>query len=98
MGAFVFSTQGGSFRLLSISPLPIMEEGLYSGPWHPFRNRRIDYCIFPTTLLKDEHDPDTALLIFGHQDVRGLMASLSISRLLASLVPLHYDMHRPEHP
>ena len=98
MGAFVFSAQGGAFRLLAISPLPIMEEGLYNGPWHPFRNRRIDYCVFPSTLLRDERDPDVAHVSFGHQDVRGFLADLRISQLLRSLVPVHYDLTRPRRP
>jgi len=37
-GAFTF-TKDPPFRLLSISPFPIVARSLYQGPWVPFHNR-----------------------------------------------------------
>lgn len=58
MGAYTFrrlptqkQEQDHQWRLEAISPVPMMEEWLYTGPWNPFnRNRRIDYCVFPMSL------------------------------------------------
>lgn len=88
MGAYTF-TKKPPFRLLSVSPEPIMDEFLYTGPWYRnYRNRHLDYIVFPMGLR--QLDDNTLLLSFGKQDVSGYTALVDRKRLLQSLQPVLY--------
>jgi len=84
MGAYTFSAEP-PFRVLSMSPYPIMPHRFYDGPWHPIKNRQIDYCIFPMSLMVEKDD---VLLSFGYQDQRGYLAKIKLQKLLDTLVPV----------
>lgn len=84
MGAYTFSAKP-PFRILSMSPFPIMPQRFYDGPWHPIRNRRIDYCVFPMGLFVDK---DQLFLSFGYQDQRGYLARINVQALWDTLVPV----------
>lgn len=57
MGAYTFrrrltNEHGWQWRLEAMSSQPIVDAWLYDGSYDPFaRNRRVDYCLFPTSLL-----------------------------------------------
>lgn len=84
MGAYLFSAEA-PFRVLAMSPYPIMPEAFYNGPWDPIKPRMIDYCLFPMSIFVEK---DEVLLSFGHQDSRGVLARLKLQRVLDSLVPV----------
>ena len=84
MGAYTFSAKP-PFRVLSLSPYPIMPQRLYDGPWHYIKNRNIDYCLFPMGLFVEE---DTVFLSFGYQDQRGFLARIHLKALWDTLVPV----------
>jgi hypothetical protein len=94
MGAYTFSTKP-PFQLLSVSPLPIMDEALYTGPWNPLRLRRIDYVPFPSTIfLRGEE----VILSLGHQDHAGYLAAFNLQELLRSLKPVNGSRWEDELP
>jgi len=84
MGAYTFSAKP-PFRILSMSPYPIMPQRFYDGPWHPIKNRKIDYCVFPMSLFVEKDD---LLVSFGYQDQRGYLARIKFQALWDSLVPV----------
>lgn len=87
MGAFTF-TKTQPWRLLSISPEPIMDDWMYQGPYAPFKNRKMDYVVFPNSLNRlNEHE---ILIGFGYQDNRGYAATVKLKALLESMVPFVY--------
>jgi hypothetical protein len=87
-GCYTF-TKNPPYRLLGISPEPIMHETLYQGQWHPvYRNRYLDYVVFPMGLKK--LGSNSLLLVYGHQDLRGYSATFDTKRLLQSLDPVLY--------
>lgn len=94
MGAYTI-TKTSPWRLVSISPEPIMDDWMYQGPYAPFKNRRMDYVVFPNSLnrLNDED----LLIGFGYQDDRGMAATVKLKRLLDSMVPVVY-CDDPKHP
>ena len=83
MGAYTFSLDP-PFRLLSYSPLPIIDTSMYQGAWALFKNRRNDYVIFPMSLIVKS---DTVYVSFGRNDHEGWLATLKLDKLLDSLVP-----------
>jgi predicted GH43/DUF377 family glycosyl hydrolase len=94
MGAYTFSAQP-PFKLLSVSPYPIVHKDLYDGPWDPLKNRQIDYCVFPMSIfLQKEGEGDTALdtvfVSYGWNDHEGWIAKMRLKSLLDSLEPVEY--------
>lgn len=94
MGAYTF-TAHPPFRLLTMSPEPILDRFLYEGEWAPFKNRKNDYVIFPSALIlmkKGQVDvaQEELLLSFGRQDYQGWVARIELKRLLDSMVPVVY--------
>jgi predicted GH43/DUF377 family glycosyl hydrolase len=87
MGAYTFTKQK-PFRLLSVSPQPIVEDWLYSGSWDPIW-KRVDYAIFPMSLILLP-DNATLLLSFGRQDTQGFYAHISLSKLLETFEQVVY--------
>lgn len=87
MGAFTF-TKSSPWRLLSISPEPILDDWMYQGPYAPFKNRNMDYVVFPNSL--NRLNEEEILVGFGYQDDRGFAARIKLRRLLDSLVPAVY--------
>lgn len=85
MGAMTFASEP-PFELLAHSNLPILLERFYVGLWNPLKNRGIDYVVFPSTLSFHPHNQSRLILSFGHQDVRGYLATLEIKPLLDSLI------------
>lgn len=88
IGAITFSKHP-PFRLLSITSEPLMDEVLYTVAWHPlYRNRKLDYVLFPTALRLI--DQDTLLFSFGWQDINGCSGTINLKRLLAVMDPVIY--------
>jgi len=84
-GAYTFTSEP-PFRVLSVSPMPIIPRELYTGPWG---QRFIDYCVFPMSIFVDGK---FIHLSFGYQDRSGMMAKIVLEDLLNSLVPVtHFD-------
>ena len=83
-GAFTFS-KSPPFRLLSVSRYPIMDQNLYTGPWVPYRNRFIDYVVFPMCYELREQ---LLYMSVGHQDCEGWLTILNITDVLSTLYPL----------
>jgi hypothetical protein len=77
MGAYTF-TGKPPFRILSISALPIMSPLFYQGNWAEFKNRNIDYVVFPMSyFFEDEigsafnaashaYNPATSSSMYSH--------------------------------
>ena len=74
------------FELVSMSPVPIVSNFLYSGAWDPLKNRKIDYCIFPMSLSLESED--VLLISFGRNDHEGWIANMNLHSLLDSLDPI----------
>ena len=89
-GAYSF-TLDPPFRLLSISPAPIMPKRLYSGPW---QGRYIDYCVYPMHLsLEDAISSPSSTsgrlrLSFGSQDKHGYVCEIDLITLLSTMIPV----------
>ena len=79
-GAYTFSLEP-PFRLLSLSPTPIMPAELYTGPW---QGRFIDYIAYPMHLFLEGED--TLYMSMGRQDRTGMLVQMSLKTLLATLV------------
>lgn len=95
MGAYTFSREP-PFTLLEVSPYPIVHDTLYNGPWDHITQRRIDYCVFPTTFFIEG---GTIFLSLGHQDRSGYVATLDLRAVLDSLLPVHtHDNPSSAHP
>lgn len=90
MGAYTFSAHP-PFHLLAFSPMPIMDDLLYTGAWNPLKNRHIDYVPFPSTCFL--HGNDEVILSFGFQDHIGMTASLRLKHLLNSLENIGHDLN-----
>ena len=82
LGAYTFSPRP-PFRLLSLSPRPIIRPDWTQGPWNHLKNRKIDYIVFPVGLSR--LDRDWLLLSYGRQDKDGWVGRVNISRLLGSM-------------
>jgi hypothetical protein len=79
MGAYTFSTTP-PFRLLRVSPVPIVDKRFYQGPWFA---RYIDYCVFPSSLFIEGN---FAVISLTLQDTDSYMAKIDLHDLLESLV------------
>ena len=79
-GAYTFNLDP-PFKLLSVSPTPIMPEGLYTQAW---AGRFIDYCVYPMHIFMK--DADTIHMSFGFQDKIGMIGEIRLSSLLRTLV------------
>lgn len=84
LGAYTFSADA-PFRLLSMSPYAIMPGQFYNGPWHPMKQRMIDYCLFPLAIFVDKDD---LVLSAGFQDSRGYLLRMKLQHVLDTLVPV----------
>lgn len=84
-GAYVFSVE--PYVMLRFSPTPIMEpRELFEGKW---ASRYIDYCIYPMFISLLEHN--TLHISFGYQDRFGYIATMNLTRILESLVPIRKE-------
>lgn len=84
MGAFTF-TKEAPYRLLGMSQVPIMHDRLYTGEWSQFKNRRIDYVVFPTNFFIEGDD---LYLSFGSQDRTAYVAQMKLKAVLDSINPI----------
>lgn len=89
-GAFTFSLEP-PFKLLKISPVPIVSNELYTGAWVPYHNRHLDYVVFPMTFAINN---DTIQMSFGHQDWEGMIGYLNLQEVLDSLHSFDTDSDR----
>ncbi len=88
MGAYTFSTEM-PFKLLSMSPYPIIIDSLYNGLWF---GKRYNYVVFPTSLqiIKEEKTgQDIALVTIGLNDFHGFAVKYYLMDILQSLVPVN---------
>lgn len=83
MGAVTFCNEYPSFHIHSMSPLPILFNDLYLGPWTHIKFR--DYIVFPAGVTYDHNNTDYLYLSFGHQDQYGFISRMHIDSLLSSL-------------
>jgi hypothetical protein len=81
-GAISF-TAHPPFRLLKISNAPIIDERFYSGPWIGPHNC---YTLFPSSLFL--HGKDELKITMGYNDVDGYLLTISLERLLETMVPV----------
>jgi predicted GH43/DUF377 family glycosyl hydrolase len=88
MGALAFSASP-PFTPLAMSPYPIVHHLLYSGTWAIFKQRRMDYVVFPMGLSRVGN---TLYLSLGHQDFWGVMCKLNVSSVVESLRPLQHPI------
>ena len=82
MGFYTFSADP-PFRLISVSPFPIMPNQFYTGPWHLIRQRQLDYCLFPMCLFVEDK------MIFvsaGYQDISGYLLHFDFQEVWDTLV------------
>ena len=91
-GAYTFSLKP-PFHLLRVSAFPIIDDSLYTGRWVPFRNRHLDYVVFPMcydiALSKVENSiSNTIYLSTGHQDDEGVEFTMEFQRLWKTLYPV----------
>ena len=101
MGAFTF-TDTAPFRLLEVTPYPIMHPRFYSGGYAEQPNRQIDYVSFPMSFYLEEEEEGlraagnvnserrVAILSFGAQDREGWLARVSLKALFESMVPVPF--------
>lgn len=94
MGAFTF-TSTAPFRMLAISPVPLVDPSLYAVAWNPLKNRMIDYVVFPMSIFFEEGSDENnstadrhIVLTFGHQDHTAQTARINVKKLLDSLIPV----------
>eukprot|EP00600_Ochromonadales_sp_CCMP1393_P006007 CAMPEP_0174969968 /NCGR_PEP_ID=MMETSP0004_2-20121128/9083_1 /TAXON_ID=420556 /ORGANISM="Ochromonas sp., Strain CCMP1393" /LENGTH=444 /DNA_ID=CAMNT_0016219569 /DNA_START=140 /DNA_END=1474 /DNA_ORIENTATION=- len=85
MGAYTFSAES-PFKLLSVSPMPIMPESFYTGPWDHIKQRHIDYCVFPIQLTLESNA--RLMLSLGWQDMSGHLMYFNTYELLDTLVDI----------
>lgn len=85
MGCYTFSAKP-PFKLLAISPAPIIHNSLYEGPWHQHSGNKYDYVVFPlgASLLGED-----VVLSFSAQDEYSYISKLNLQDLLKSLIPLN---------
>lgn len=86
MGAFTF-TATSPFRLLEMSPYPILDDDLYTNDWAVLKNRRLDYVVFPSTI---ELRGEDIIMSFGRNDHQGYLGKLKLKQILDSLEPVTY--------
>ena len=87
MGALTWFMCGSVFQIYSVSRAPIVNVSLYDGAWAPNRSgrSRFDYVVFPVGLLLSD-DNQSVSISFGHQDVNGMLATISLKSLLGSMM------------
>jgi predicted GH43/DUF377 family glycosyl hydrolase len=81
MGAYTFTSKP-PFKLVAMSEVPIMHNFLYTGAWSQFKNRRIDYVVFPTNFFVED---GVVHLSLGFQDREGLLVKINLEKLQHSL-------------
>lgn len=84
-GAYTFTAKP-PFKMLEMSPTPIMPARVYTGAW---ASRHIDYCAYPMHIFRENEE--YIHMSFGFQDRYGMMGKLHLPTLLKSLVPVLYD-------
>lgn len=90
MGAFTFCAHhDGSFRLSSISTVPIIQQDMYAGRW--YHDKRlwgyVDYAVFPTSLILEG---DFAFVLYAYQNARNSIVKFNLTVLLHSLQKIAY--------
>jgi predicted GH43/DUF377 family glycosyl hydrolase len=85
-GAYSFSNKM-PFRLLAVSPMPIIPRKLYKGdkPEHNNLGPEIEYVFFPTSIFLDRNE---VVMSAGYNDLHGLLLRLDIHRLLQTMIPV----------
>jgi hypothetical protein len=84
-GAYSFSLHP-PFKLLSYSPVPIIHDIMYTGPWYNYRGIRYDYAAYPMALFLEKKG--VLHLSYGHNDIRGYVCRINVDELLESMVPV----------
>lgn len=82
-GAFTFSTESNPFRLLEVSPVPIIDELRYQNSWFMGHGRNVDYVPYPTSIFLE--NDFTLFLTCGHNDQAGFIYRMNLPLLLGSL-------------
>ena len=87
MGAYTFEAHP-PFRMTSISPYPILFQGIYQAPLHRLASRYL-YCIYPAGLvLAKEGEREVLHLSCGENDSAIKIITFDKQKLLSSLVRL----------
>jgi len=81
-GAYIFSDQP-PFKLLYISPMPIMTKQLYTG--RKARKYNIEVVVFPTSLFLEGN---TVVLSGGFNDEEAIIMRMDLTELIDSLIPV----------
>ena len=82
MGCYTFSATP-PFTMRKISRFPIVDERFYTGPWNTrFKNRKIDYVVFPMNFIIEG---DMVYLSLGYQDMQGWVITLNLQKLLTTM-------------
>ncbi|KAJ1396319.1 hypothetical protein B484DRAFT_472307 [Ochromonadaceae sp. CCMP2298] len=81
MGAYTF-TADPPFRVLQVSPLPIMPRNMYEGPYNRLKLARIDYNVFPMHIFVWSAE---LVLSVGWQDTDAYLIWFNLQDLLDSL-------------
>lgn len=84
-GAYSFSLHP-PFKILSYSPVPIVDDLMYTGPWYNYRGILYDYAAYPMALYLEKKG--VLHLSFGHNDIRGYVCRINVQDLLDSMVPV----------
>jgi predicted GH43/DUF377 family glycosyl hydrolase len=79
-GAYTFSAEP-PFRLLQVSPVPVMPQRFYEGAW--LVPTDITYCMFPLHIF--QHGAEI-IMSLGGQDKDGYLAWFDLEEVLDSLV------------
>jgi predicted GH43/DUF377 family glycosyl hydrolase len=87
MGALLFDGKP-PFRPLAVSAYPIVDNFFYEGAYSLYKNRGIDYVVFPMGLTQIN---DTLVLSLGFNDWKGYIVRIKLANLLASLRPVTDD-------
>lgn len=90
-GGYTFSTTP-PFRLIAVSPYPMVDETMYVGEWCPIKPRHIDYVNFPMSLYEEA---GVIHFSFGHQDHMAYIGKMNVESVLESLRPVtyHHDLN-----
>ena len=83
MGAYTFSAHP-PFKVLAVSPYPIVEDIFYSGRWFKSKRRPVDYVVYPSSIYMDKNE--TLILTVGLNDLEGYLVRVDVHELMATLV------------
>ena len=90
-GAFTFSLSP-PFKLLNTTVFPIVNDFFYTGEWVPYRNRRLDYVVFPMCYDGIQLNKSTGIMhanvSIGHRDFDGYELLVDVSTVMNSMKPV----------